>query len=150
MFLDDVEDSWALISVLDDISLEWVEIRVSDHEKEEWVSAIQEHNRILRQGFAIEIGESWADEELERARSRVIDEKLRDLRDQRALQAIFDAEEGDIPEDEEEESEDEDSLNGEGIVWRHTHIQQLDNDDQNGDQENDRRLERGVFLGLCG
>ena len=87
---------------------------------------------------------------MERARSRVIDEELRDLRDHRALQAILNAEEGDISEDEEEESEDEDWPNGEGIVWRHTHIQQLGNNDQNGDQEEERRLEKGrCFGGLC-
>ena len=48
LFLDDVENSWALLSVLDDIPLEWVEIWENDPEKEEWVSAIQEDNRILR------------------------------------------------------------------------------------------------------
>ena len=52
----------------------------------------------------------------------------------------------DIPEDEVEESDDEDSPNGEEIVCRHAHIQHLGNDDHNGDQEKERRLERKVFF----
>ena len=56
LFLDDLVDSWALISVLDDIPLEWVEIWENDPEKEEWVSAIEEDNRILRLGLQLKLG----------------------------------------------------------------------------------------------
>ena len=143
-----MEESWVAISVLDDIPLEWVNIWEDENEtivSGKWLTDTQEDNRILRLGFAIDIGENWADEELDRARrSRVVDEKLRDFRDQRALQAVLDAEEGDIREDEERESEDEvaeDSPNGEGISWLPAHIQQLGNDDENGDEEANERLE---------
>ena len=55
---------------------------------------IQEDNRILHECFFVDFGEDWADEEFNRSRrSRFVDEELRDLRDQRALQAVVDAEE---------------------------------------------------------
>ena len=141
--------NWAAISVLDDIPQEWVTIWEEDIENlgpEESLSDIQEDNRILRLGFAIEIEENWADEELnEEMRRRVIGKELRDLRDLRALQALLDAEEGDIPEDEEGDSENEvaeDSPNGEGTPWFPAHIQQLGNDDEDWDKEAGERLQR--------
>ena len=79
------------------------------------MSDIHEDNRIFHLGCAIKIGESWADEELNEERRRVVRKELRDLRDLRALQEVLDAEEGDIPEDEEGDSENEateDSPNG--------------------------------------
>ena len=54
LFLNEVDDSLAAITVLDDISLEWVESWENDPEEEEWVSAIQEDNQILHQGFGID------------------------------------------------------------------------------------------------
>ena len=113
------------------------------------MSDIQEENRILHLGFAIEIGESWADEELNEERRRVVEKELRDLRDLRALQEVLDAEEGDIPEDEEGDSEDEateDSPNGERTAWLPAHIQQSGNDDEDWNKEADERWEGIIFL----
>ena len=71
LFIDDVEENWAAINVLDDIPLEWVNILEEDSENldpGESLADIQEENRILHLGFAIEIEESWADEELNEER----------------------------------------------------------------------------------
>ena len=88
LFIDDVEENWAAISILDDIPLGWVQIWEEDSENlgpEKSLSHIQEDNRIFHLGFAIEIGESWADEELnEERRRRVVEKELRDLRELRA------------------------------------------------------------------
>ena len=153
LFVDNVEGNWAAISVLDDIPLEWVKIWEEDSENlgpGESLADIQEENRILHLGFAIEIGESWADEELnEETRRRVVEKELRDLRDLRALQEVLDAEEGDIPEDEESDSEDEareESPNGERTAWLSTHAQQSGNDDEDWGKEADERLERISFF----
>ena len=90
LFVDNVEGSWVAISVLDDIPLEWVEIWEEDSENlgpRESLADIQKENRILHLGFAIEIGESWADEELnEERRRRVVEKELGDYREERALQ----------------------------------------------------------------
>ena len=114
------------------------------------MSDIQEDSRILPLGFAIEIGESWADEELnEERRRRVVEKELRDLSDLRALQEVLDAEEGNIPEDEKGDSENEateDSRNGEGTSWLPTHTQQSGNDDEDWDEEANGRSERISFL----
>ena len=67
LFVDNVEENWAAISVLDDTPLEWVKIWEEDSENlgpGESLADIQKKNRILHLGLAIEIGESWADEEL--------------------------------------------------------------------------------------
>ena len=59
----------------------------------------QIQNRIHHQGFAIDLGENWANEELSRVkRSRMVDEELRVQREQWALRAVPDAEEGEIVE----------------------------------------------------
>ena len=80
LFVDNVEGNWATISVLDDIPLEWVKIWEKDSENlgpGESLADIQEENRILHLGFAIELGESWADEELnEERRRRVVEKEL--------------------------------------------------------------------------
>ena len=142
----DVEENWAAMSVLDDIPLEWVKIWEEDSEHLDpgkSLADIQEEHRILHLGFAIEIGESWADEELnEKRRRRVVEKELRDWREERALQEVLDAEEGDIPEDEEGDSEDkatEDYPNGERTAWLPAHIQQSGNDDEDWDKEADER-----------
>ena len=57
----DVEQNWTDISVLDDIPLEWVKIWEEDSENLEpgkSLADIQEENRILYLGLAIEIGEA--------------------------------------------------------------------------------------------
>ena len=101
----DVVENWAAISVLDDIPLEWVKIWKEDSES---FADIQEENRILHLGFAIGLGESWADEELnEERRRRVVEKELGDWREERALQEVLWEEEGDIPEDEESDSGNE-------------------------------------------
>ena len=67
LFVDSVGVNWTAISVLDEIPLEWVKIWEEDSENlgpRESLEDIQEENRILHLGFAIEIGESEADEEL--------------------------------------------------------------------------------------
>ena len=80
LFVDSVEINWTAISVLDDIPLEWVKIWEEDSENlgsGESLEDIQEENRILHLGFAIEIGESEADEELnEERRRRVVEKEL--------------------------------------------------------------------------
>ena len=79
----------------------------------------------------------------------MVRKELRDLRDLRALQEVLDAEEGDIPEDEEGDSEDEateDSPNGEGTSWVPAHIQQSGDDDEDWNEEADERLERISFF----
>ena len=71
------------------------------------------------------------------------------MRDLRALQEVLDAEEGDIPEDEEGDREDEateDSPNGEGTSCLPAHIQQSGNDDEDWNKEEDERLERISFF----
>ena len=73
LFLVSVELHWTAISVLDEIPLEWVKIWEEDSENlepGESLEGIQEENRILHLGFAIEIGESEADEELNEERRR--------------------------------------------------------------------------------
>ena len=56
----------------------------------ESLADIQEENRILHLGFAIEIGESWADEELnEERRRRVVEKELGGWREERALQEVL-------------------------------------------------------------
>ena len=77
------------------------------------------------------------------------EKELRDLRELRALQEVLDAEEGDIPDDEERDSEDEateESPNGERTAWLPSHAQQSGNDDENWDEEADERLERISFF----
>ena len=80
LFVVSVEVHWTAISVLDDIPLEWVKIWEEDSENlgsGESLEDIQEENRILHLGFAIEIGESEADEELnEERRRRVVEKEL--------------------------------------------------------------------------
>ena len=153
LFVDNVEGNWAAISVLDDIPLEWVKIWEEDNENlvpGESLADIQEDNRILHLGFAIEIGESWADEELNgERRRRVVEKELGDWREERALQEVLEGEEGDIAEDEESDSEDEatkESPNGEKTAWLPTYAQQLGNDDEDWDREADEIRERIIFL----
>ena len=115
LFVDNVEGNWAAINVLDNIPLEWIKIWKEDSENlgpGESLADIQEENRILHLGFAIEIGESWADEELNEER-----------REEIALQKVLEGEEGEIPEDEESDNGDEateESQNGENSVATHT------------------------------
>ena len=142
LFVDNVEGNWAAISVLDDIALEWVKIWEEDSENlgpGESLADIQEENRILHLGFAIKLGESSADEELnEERRRRVVEKELGDWREERALQEVLWGEEGDIPEDEESDSGDEaieESQNGEKTAWLPSHAQQSGNDDEDWDKE---------------
>ena len=137
LFVDDVEGIWVAISVLDDIPLEWVKIWEDDSENlgpGESLADIQEKNQFLYLGFAIEIGKSWANEKLnEERRGRVVEKELWDWREERALEERLEAEEGDIPEDEESDSEDEateESPNGERTAWLPKHAQQSGNDDE--------------------
>ena len=132
LFVDNVERSWVAISILDDIPLEWVKIWEEDSENlgpGESLADIQEENRILHIGFAIGLGESWADEELnEERRRRVVEKELGDWREERALQEGLGGEEGNIPEDEESDSGDEEieeSQNGEKTAWSPSYAQQL-------------------------
>ena len=109
----DAEPGWIDISVLDDIPLEWVQIWEEDSENLEpgkTLADIQEENRIWRLGLAITFGEEWADEELNgNRRRRVVEKEL-----------------GDLSEDEERDSEDEEtevSPNGENTEWHPGNLQ---------------------------
>ena len=105
--LDEV-DYWVSIGVLDELPLQVVEIWENDPEREAWGPIIQEDNRILHEGFAIDVGEDWVNEELSRVRrSRFLDEELRFQMEHWALQAVRYAEEGEIVEEEPEESDSE-------------------------------------------
>ena len=62
----------------------------------------------------------------EERRGRVVEKELGDWREERALEERLEAEEGDIPEDEESDSEDEateESPNGERTAWLPKHAQ---------------------------
>ena len=87
MFVLSVELHWTAISVLDEIPLEWVKIWEDDSENldpGESLEGIQEENRILHLGFAIDIGEDVADEELkEERRKRVAEKDLEHWREER-------------------------------------------------------------------
>ena len=80
LFVDSVEGSWVAISVLDDIPLEWVKIWEEDSENlgsQGVISRYSGGESNLHLEFAIEIGESWADEELnEERRRRVVEKEL--------------------------------------------------------------------------
>ena len=134
-FVVSVEVHWTAISVLDEIPLEWVKIWEEDSENlgpGESLEDIQEENRILHLGFAIEIVESEADEELnDERRRRVAEKELGDWREARAL-------EEDEESDSENDSGDEEikeSKNGGKTEWPPSYAQQLGNDDEDWDKE---------------